>query len=349
MLTTPGITAGGAIARAPVQSPDRGPRIQRLPAAGKGGSSLVRLFCTVRWHYRVAKALHQFRPDVILSVETHSALAVWLYRVVFRGRAVLVIQHYEYAAPEDYYRKGNRLLWLNRFFERCLFPTAHRVTQTNPDRLRLFHADNPQLRSAQLAVWPNYPPASWRSDQHRPWPITPAGPLRLVFVGAVSLRDTWIGQVAKWIAESGQNTCTLDVYASRCDQETADYLEALACERLRFHKGGVPYSSLPQVLRNFDVGLILYRGNTLNFVWNETNKLFEYLICGLDVWYPPCMKSIARLQNNTTLPRILGTDFENLSEIQINSRLQREYTTVTPWIGTCEDVFTKVLADIIKN
>jgi hypothetical protein len=63
---------------------------------------------------------------------------------------------------------------------------------------------------------------------------------------------------------------------------------------------------LPQVLSQYDVGLILYRCRTLNFVYNATNKLFEYLVCGLDVWYPPCMLGLKTYARSTIAPRSTG-------------------------------------------
>jgi hypothetical protein len=276
-------------------------------------------------------------------VEPHSALAVWLHRNVFRSCARLVIQHYEYYTEDDYRRVGNRLLRLNRIFERSLLKQADRVTQTNPDRLRLFAADHPSLRSTQLSVWPNYPPKSWFDVPERPWPVDPTGPLRLVVAGAVSLRDTYIGPLVEWVTGPDQTACTLDIYASRCDTQTATWLQSRTCERLRFHSGGVPYSELPQILRTFDVGLILYRCRTVNFVWNATNKLFEYLTCGLDVWYPPCMLGVAPYARSTAAPRVLETDFDNLQVLDLSPRQTRSNLPTIPWTTTCEDALKPLL------
>jgi hypothetical protein len=37
---------------------------------------------------------------------------------------------------------------------------------------------------------------------------------------------------------------------------------------------------------------VLYKGNTTNFVYNVPNKVFEYLRCGLRVWYPQEMMGL---------------------------------------------------------
>lgn len=318
-------------------------RAEVVRIVSRGAGAVVRWMRTLAWHGRTAWRLKQFRPDVVLSVEPHSALAVWLYFQFFRGRARLLIQHYEYYAEADYCRAGNRLLRLNRWFERSLYLRADRVSQTNSDRLRLFSADNPEIPSEKLVTWPNYPPGSWFSLPPRSWPANVHGPLRLVVAGALSLRDTYIGPLVEWVLGTEECGCTLDVYASQCDAVTAEWLRERCGERLRFHAGGVAYSELPGVLRTFDVGLILYRCRTVNFVWNATNKLFEYLTCGLDVWYPPCMLGIAPYARSTAAPRVLETDFDNLQALDLSARKTRSHLPTIPWTTTCEDALKPLL------
>lgn len=169
--------------------------------------------------------------------------------------------------------------------------------------------------------------------------------------GAVSLKDTWIGSLADWITNSGQEHCTLDVYCSRCDGETAAYLNSRRGTMLRFQQRGVPYSQLPQLLADFDVGLILYRGNTTNFIWNETNKLFEYLSCGLDVWYPPCMKSIFRHTTSNTAPRVIQTNFANPETIALDiiKRKNRSMLQCSPSQLGCETIFDNILKSLLNR
>jgi len=337
-----------------LSSPRHDDSFKEQLGSGRVQSNVRRLSChsrwmalrwlrTLLWHCRTAWELHRFRPHVVLSVEPHSAVAVWLHRNICRGRARLVIQHYEYYSEDDYRRPGNRLLRLNRLFERSLLKQADRVTQTNPDRLRLFLADNPQLRADQLSVWPNYPPKSWLPLPERQWPVNPTGPLRLVIAGAVSLRDTCIGPLAEWINSERQTACTLDIYANSIDAETEAWLRHQIGDRLRYHPGGVPYAELPRILQAFDVGLILYRCHTVNFVWNATNKLFEYLLCGLDVWYPPCMSGVAPYARSTAAPRVLETDFESLQTLDLAPRQTRSHLPSIPWTTTCEDALQPLL------
>ncbi len=51
-------------------------------------------------------------------------------------------------------------------------------------------------------------------------------------------------------------------------------------------KGPADYGDLPKILQEYQVGLIMYKGADDNTSYSAPNKLFEYLVCGLDVWYP---------------------------------------------------------------
>ena len=139
--------------------------------------------------------------------------------------------------------------------------------------------------------------------------------LRLVYVGAVSIQDTWIEQIVKWVCCSRNEFCSLDIYTQRLDPETSQFLSSWSGDRIRLHREGIGYDRLPEVLPQYDVGLILYRCKTLNFVHNAPNKLFEYLMCGLEVWYPPCMQGVRPFARTDMLPRVLEVDFEQLDKL----------------------------------
>ena len=124
---------------------------QRLRFGRRADSFYRRWRCSLNWHWHAAKALAQFAPDVVLYYEPHSALAAFLYYRWFKGTARLFVHHHEYYAPEDYRKRGNRLTRLNQYFEfRYLLPRADWVSQTNSDRLRLFHANNPMIAENKL-------------------------------------------------------------------------------------------------------------------------------------------------------------------------------------------------------
>ncbi len=323
-----------------------GVQIRRYRFGKHTDGGLLRWVYSLLWHLQAAALLCRLRPAKVISVEPHSALAAWIWKVLLRGRGELLIHHHEYYTAADYRRPGNRTTRINRFFEDRLLRRAAWVSQTNPDRLRLFRQDHPELTDAQCRVLPNYPPAAWlnRNPSPPPWPRSASGPLRLVYVGSVSLHDTWIGPLVEWLTSVAHVNCTLDIYCYNLDPATRSFLEQHHGGPVTFHAGGVDYDHLPRVLSQYDVGLILYRCTTVNFVYNASNKLFEYLTCGLDVWYPPCMLGVLPYARTTTAPRVLETDFQKLPELDMASRMTRGDLPYVPWTTSCEQVFEEVLA-----
>jgi hypothetical protein len=286
----------------------------------------------------------------VLSVEPHSALAAWIWKVLLRGRGALMIHHHEYYAPADRHRPGNRTTQFNQFFEKRLLPCAVWVSQTNTDRLSFFRRDHPELTDTQCHVQPNFPPAAWLNhvSPSAPWPRSASDTLQLVYVGSVSLHDTYIGPLVEWLVSPANTTCTLDIYSYNLDPATRSFLERHHGGRLTFHAGGIDYDDLPKVLSRYDVGLILYRGTTINFVYNATNKLFEYLTCGLDVWYPSCTLGVAPYARSTAAPRILETDFDNLQALDLSLRRIRSHLPLCPWTSTSEDAM-KPLLELLES
>lgn len=71
----------------------------------------------------------------------------------------------------------------------------------------------------------------------------------------------------------------------------------------------VEYEKLGSILKNYHVGLILYKDLITNFVYNALNKLFEYLSCGLDVWHPFSYGRNKTYKNNGS-PKVSEINFD---------------------------------------
>ncbi|MCX7386109.1 MAG: hypothetical protein NTX48_05535 [Planctomycetales bacterium] len=315
------------------------------------------------WHWQAAKALAEFEPDVLLYFEPHSALAATIYYRWFRGKARLFIHHHEYYTPSDYRQPGNRLTRINHFFERrALLPRADWVSQTNPDRLRFFQADHPEVPAETLHVLPNYPPQSWMAESNQsvkrnmdqslrnsPTGKSSRQQVRLVYVGSVSLHDTYIGPLVDWLLANPTSGLTLDVFAYNTDSATREFLRNANGEIVRFHDRGVEYDDLPVLLRQFDVGVILYRCRTVNYQYNASNKLFEYLLCGLDVWYPPTMLGVKPYTHADAWPRVIEVNFDNMDDLDLNKLRSRDGLPTVPWTETCESQLAILEAEMRKK
>lgn len=337
--------------------------VKRIRSGRSADSILKRWRHSLNWHWQAANALGEFQPDVLLYFEPHSALAAAIYYRWFRGKARLFIHHHEYYTPSDYRQPGNRLTRLNHYFEcRTLLPRADWVSQTNPDRLRFFQADHPEIPAEKLHVLPNYPPQSWMTESNQsikrnmdqslrksPTGKSSRQQVRLVYVGSVSLHDTYIGPLVDWLLANPTSGLTLDVFAYNTDSATREFLQTANGDVVRFHERGIDYEQLPFLLRQFDVGVILYRCRTVNYQYNASNKLFEYLMCGLDVWYPPTMLGVKPYTRDDAWPRVIEVNFDNMDDLDLNKLRSRDGLPTVPWTETCESQLAILEAGMTKR
>lgn len=316
--------------------------ILRRPFPSRQLSRLRRLWLLLSFPIWAAWQLFWFRPDSLLYFEPHSSAAAFLY-LVFNRRCRLLIHYHEYRELREYRDRGNRLFGWYHVLERwLLYRRAVWISHTNADRVRLFLQDTPEAAAAQMRVLPNYPPASWQRVRRAS--RADSDPLRLIYIGAASIKDTFIGEVVEWVSRQAPDSLTLTVYINNSDPETEQMLQRVAAinAHVTVNLRGVPYQQLPQLLCQFDVGLVLYRGNTPNYVYNAPNKLFEYLACGLDVWYPGCMLGVRPYARSDVRPQILETDFQRLSELDWQARISPDLPH-QPWQGSSEAVLQPLL------
>lgn len=287
------------------------------------------------------------RPSVLVYYEPHSAFAAWLC-VLSNPRCRLMIHYHEYREPKTFLDRGNSLARLGHWLETYwLFRKAQWISHTNHDRIRLFLKDCPAVSEHKLHALPNMPPRHWiAKGENR---TTKNGIiLRLIYIGAISLRDTYLEQLLTWFKSIHNNTVTLDLFINNIDSATENFLAQENQPGLTIHLGGVPYDQLPSILSKYDIGLILYRCNSINYVYNAPNKLFEYLSCGLNVIYPQQMLGVAPYARDECSPWVKSVDFEKLPELSVDE-LRRWGGTQKPWEESCESVFQELLDVILMS
>ena len=295
------------------------------------------------WHLRVAAELSRWDPDAIILVEPHSSFAVWLYYTFFRGTAPLFIHHHEYYSPEDYERPGMRLLrLLKRLDADSLLEKAVWVSQTNAARLEMMLANHSRIRRETGRILPNFPPSDWviraaaAPDQNK------SDRTRLIYLGSASLDDTFVGEIATWVA-AHPNDYSLHVVGENITVDVWRLLDSLKAPNITTQPRGCPYERLPNLLAGFDVGLVLYKGNTLNFVHNVPNKAIEYLASGLEVWYPPEMEAMRRFREGQPDQRLREVDFKSLPS-QPFHRIQRKPHGAFPF--TSENALRQLVVEL---
>jgi hypothetical protein len=235
---------------------------------------------------------------------------------MFKATTDLLIHFHEYVSPEEYH--SQKLLGFFHRLEKRLLPLAVWVSHTNDFRLRKFKSDLSPLEISNTFILANYPPKSWYSRVRPDFEL----PLKIVYVGAVSMSTMYTKEFANWVIEQ-QGKVIWDIYAYNITDEAKMYLNNVDSKNIRFMRG-VDYNELPDILRRYQIGVILYKGFIPNYVYNAPNKLFEYLVCGLAVWFPSDMLATYQYVTNGTYPEVVKIDFSRLSDLKVDTVLDRK-------------------------
>ena len=281
--------------------------IIRLGQSGPSLSAFKRYIGYLQFYLGTFWQLMIKRPSKVMYYETLSSYPVYLYKKWMNPKADVLIHYHEYSSPVEY-QQGMRLIRYFHRLEKWLYPKASWVSHTNDMRMERFEKDIAPSTVSNKHIFPNYPPRSWQ----RPVKQHQNHPLRIVYVGALSLHTMYTKEFADWVSKQ-QGAVTWDIYTANIKDDAKSYITALPSDHITLHDG-IQYQALPDVLSKFDVGVILYTGHIENYIYNAPNKLFEYLACGLDVWFPDVMTGSLPYITKGTYPKVIAVDFNQLSQ-----------------------------------
>lgn len=270
---------------------------------------LLRLWAYVIFNLQVLSQLIRTKPELVLYYETLSSWAPVFYKRFFRKSTRLFIHYHEYMSAGEY-QSG---MVLNRWFhqyEKRIYSLADWISHTNTDRMELFKRDI-SYSINNTYIMPNYPPISWsetcrligRAEDRR---------IGFVYVGALAFNTMHTREMAEFVA-ANPSFCYWDIYSDNPSTDVVIFLKTLNASNISF-KGSIAYDDLPRVLPKYDVGLILYNGNTFNFAFNAPNKYFEYLACGINVLYGAGMKGMYQYEQTETKPWTRRVNFKSLEK-----------------------------------
>ena len=273
--------------------------INRSPFPEKSDNVLERIFKYFYFNISCFIGLIKYKPEAILYYESYSVYPVFLYMKFFGKATKLYIHYHEYEDRESY-KNGMKLVkYYNELEKKFLYGRASWISQTNKERLHMFASDHPKLPSEVLKIMPNYPPKIWSSQVNGKSKAS-KDIIRTVYVGSLSLKDTFIREYCDWVLKQNGKVC-FHVYAYNLDDDTIEYLSSLNTDYIVFYTKGVEYNKMPALLADYDIGLILYKAHTKNYKHNAPNKLFEYLACKLLVLYPDVMSGMALYQSDNVI------------------------------------------------
>lgn len=215
------------------------------------------------------------RPNIILYYDTLSAIPALLYKKLKPRTKVYSHQH-EYVSNEEIGNAKGYYKFLN-WFERRNIQLIDRISHTNQDRIREYLKDISDYSISKVFEWPNYPPKSWFLNG-KPKKFLHE---KFIYVGSLSIDNSYLGDFLEWIEK--HESLFVDFFSHNATENTAKkILDTKNCSL----KGTIEYSSLRDTLPGYEVGLVLYKPHIPNVRFCISNKVFEYLVCGLDVWCP---------------------------------------------------------------
>lgn len=272
-------------------------------------SSSIKLFRYIQYVFFYLKCFWYFisiKPSTILYFESLSAIPCIIYKNLYKNIKLLVHYH-EYTTPEEY-KNGMVLDRISYQLEKLNSNKYSWFSHTNAERLQFFSNDFGGLPKDKLKVMTNYPLLGWAEPKFvKRFKTTDK--IQLVYIGAISFEDTYIKEILHFV-KMNEKDFNIELYSFNLSDDVRNYIFGLNSFSIKY-SGTVSYNLIPTILKNKDIGLILYKANTLNYIYNAPNKLFEYLSCGLDVWYPYKMKGCDSFQSDI-FPKVTSVNFTNI-------------------------------------
>jgi hypothetical protein len=318
-----------------------GIKIHRLVIWKEKSNRLSRMLLYIRFNVLAIIKLIRFFPAVILYYETLSSGPAWFYKKFIRRSCEIFVHYHEYMSKQEYEQGMVINKWLHEKEKKFLTRTTW-LSHTNADRMSLFLQDLGDYKPPSTYIVPNYPPASWQKLQAE----RKEGRIGFVYVGALSLKTMFLREIADFV-NARQDECYLDVYSASISNDVSEFFKSMQGSNITF-KGEVPYDELPRIFSHYHIGLVLYKGHIPNYIYNVPNKLFEYHVCGLDVWFPITMKSSIELVTSSSFPKICAINFKELNSVDLRRAVDRSGLIHQVHDYSCEQVF-KLLNEKLSN
>lgn len=317
---------------------------KRIYKSSRRNGSIKRIYNFGLFTITAVYYLLKWRPDAIFYYESHSALPVFIYYNYFGAKAKLFIHYHEYMTEAEYSHKGMRMVNYSHKKERYLYKIASWISHTNEKRIELFLEDNKFIDKKITNVMPNYPPNQWAMNSTKT-PLTL--PLKLVYVGSFgSFDDLYIKELLNWVKKK-PGDLVLDIYSFNVSVEVNNFISTLDAENVRLFES-VDYDKLPEVLKGYDIGVILYKATTLNFRFNAPNKLFEYLTLGMDVWFPNEMLGCYPYIRKDVYPKVINIEFNKLNDFNYMEAMNRSGLTESRSEFFCETVYASLVNKLLE-
>lgn len=169
-----------------------------------------------------------------------------------------------------------------------------------------------------------------------------------MYVGSLSFQNSYLKEFCNWVINQN-GLIQFDIYTYNLFADVKEYLNNLASPNINYYEEGVEYKKIPMVISFYDIGIIFYKPYSANVINCVSNKFYEYLSCGLDVWFSEVMVSTHQHVTNGTYPIVIPVDFENLSQFNWQVAIDKKDKAHKPSDYYCEQVYLKLIKEITKE
>jgi hypothetical protein len=283
------------------------------------------------------------RPSDIIYYETISSFPVYFYKTYINKKVNIYIHYHEYTTKTEY-KSSSIIIRLFHQLEQKIYAKAKWISHTNQTRLNNFLTDNNiSSEKGKHFLLPNYPSRKWGIQNTK---RDNKVPIKIVFIGyGVNPKSSFILELIDYL-KLQQQEIFLDIYCLKRDSLPKNYTGKLNKLSVKINPA-VKYNKLPLILKNYHIGLILYNATTENVINCAPNKLFEYLACDLDVWFPKEMEGCYPYENKEGQPKVLKLDFNNLNQYKLDELIGISNSLPNRNNYHYENVYEKMINEII--
>jgi hypothetical protein len=289
-----------------------------------------------------------FRPNTIMYIDSLSSWPALFYKKMINKKVKMIVHYHEYTTPEDY-RNIMLLNFKMHEMEKKMYPTFQWVSHTNQERMKFFRNDilMQDVKYDHLFhIMPNYPNPNWISNENNK-PEIEGGKIKLVYVGSLGMKNMYLKELFEWV-DSKNGKYSLDIYAHNIEDETRLILNDLKHKDIHF-LGGCDYHQLSSILPLYDIGVVIYKPFSTNTIHAVSNKVFEYLAFGLDVWFSSDMTHTVEYIRSDCYPKIIPINYNNLADFDDDSAINREGLSFVPSPYHYEGIYQELLIQILRN
>ena len=288
--------------------------------------SLLLLFC--------------YKAKAVLYFESISSWPALIYKRIKGKRIQLMVHYHEYSDPQSSEEKTFLTGWMHRK-EKRMYQKFSWVSHTNEVRLNMFKDNNNlnHLPPSIFHVIPNYPSQAWMTNRNAYYSNEKVK--KLVMVGSLGFDNMYLQEMIDWMSKH-QDEFSLDIYSHNMDEKAKAALQDQSLDNIRYC-GSADYASLPSILKSYDVGLVIYKPYSQNTIHAVSNKVFEYMACGLDTWFSEDMTYTMQFSRQQVYPKIIPVNFNELDSFDYLSALSKENLNYEPSSYFYENVYSDIL------